>query len=104
MNIDERLERLAQRTEAIAQSVELLASFHRDAEQRQADYEKRGNESRSRVDRALELLAAAQRETEQRMAQLAESNIRLDEGMARVVNILVNHENRISGLEGNSAP
>ena len=88
MDIDERLERLAQRTDAIAQSVELLASIHRDAEKR--------------VDRALELLAAAQRETEQRMAQLAESNIRLDEGMARVVNILVNHENRISGLEGGS--
>jgi hypothetical protein len=90
MNIDERLDKLAVRTEAIAQSVELLASFHRDFEKR--------------VDRALELLATAQRETEQRMAQLAESNIRLDEGMARVVNILVNHENRISGLEGRSAP
>jgi hypothetical protein len=97
MNIDERLDKLAERTEAIAQSVELLASFQRD-------FEKRSDERMAHVDHALELLATAQRETEQRMVQLAESNIRLDEGMARVVNILVNHENRISGLEGSSAP
>jgi predicted nuclease with TOPRIM domain len=36
VTIDERLERLTERTEALTQSVELLASMHKDNEQRMA--------------------------------------------------------------------
>jgi hypothetical protein len=34
MNIDERLERLTERHEALAQTVELIAAMHRDNEKR----------------------------------------------------------------------
>jgi Ni,Fe-hydrogenase III large subunit len=36
MNTDERLDRLAERVDAIAQSVELLTSLHRDLEEQAA--------------------------------------------------------------------
>ena len=36
MNTDERLDRLKERTDAIAQSVELLATLHRDLERETA--------------------------------------------------------------------
>ena len=36
MNTDERLDRLAERVDAIAQSVELLTSLHRDMEKQTA--------------------------------------------------------------------
>lgn len=36
MTTDERLDRLAERTDAIAQSVELLTSLHKDLEQQTA--------------------------------------------------------------------
>jgi hypothetical protein len=71
MTIDERLEKLAERTEAIAQSVELLTSFHLDSERR---YEERFAK------------------TEERMVQLIDS-------MNRLPNIVIRHEERLDDLE-----
>jgi hypothetical protein len=70
MTIDERLEKLAERTDAIAQSVELLTSLHLDSERR---YEERFAK------------------TEERMTQLMET-------MNRLANIVI-HEERLDGLE-----
>ena len=41
MNIDERLEKLTERQDALTQSVELLTHMHRDNEIRYQDMEKR---------------------------------------------------------------
>jgi len=72
MNIDERLE-------ALTQSVELLAAVQRDSEKR----------IEARFTKLIE-----------NMDRLAQATIRLDEGMLRVANILMNHEERIENLEG----
>ena len=71
MTIDERLEKLAERTEAIAQSVELLTSFHLDSERR---YEERFAK------------------TEERMVELIDS-------MNRLANIVIRHEERLDDME-----
>lgn len=65
MNIDERIE-------ALTHSVELLASFHKDSEERMAKFHK---------------------ENEERMAKLLDTMIRLG-------NIVIAHERRIEDLEG----
>jgi len=76
MTTDERLDklesivvRLAERTEALSHSVELLAGM--------------------------------QIETEKRMTLLADVTTRLEESVARVVTVLVSHEERLDTLEGN---
>jgi len=78
MTIDERLEKLAERTEAIAQSVELLTSFHLDSERR---YEERFAK------------------TEERFARTEESMTQLMETMNRLANIVIRHEERLDDLE-----
>jgi chromosome condensin MukBEF ATPase and DNA-binding subunit MukB len=64
MTIDERLERLTERHEALTQSLELLSHMHQENE--------RENEKRmARVDQVLSALAEAQVKTEEAMARLA---------------------------------
>jgi len=65
MTIDERLERLAERTDAIAQSVELLTSLHLNSERR---YEERFAKTEERFAR-----------NEERLAQLMETMNRLED-------------------------
>jgi len=72
MNIDQRLE-------ALTQSVELLAAIERDSEKR----------IEARFTKLIE-----------NMDRLAQATTRLDEGMLRMANILMNHEERIENLEG----
>ena len=69
MTIDERIE-------ALTQSVELLASFHRDVERH---------------------LDEANTRTERRFDQLATA-------IERVLGIVESHEHRIQGLEGGKQP
>jgi len=60
MNIDERLERLTERHEALTQSLELLSHMHQESEKRM-----------DRVDQALTALAEAQIKTEEAIGRLA---------------------------------
>ena len=78
MTIDERLENLAERTEAIAQSVELLTSFHLDSERR---YEERFAK------------------TEERFAKTEERMVKLIDSMNRLANIVIRHEERLDDME-----
>jgi len=85
MTIDERLEKLAERTDAIAQSVELLTSLHLDSERRYAELVARNEE---RFGRTEERAA----KTEERMTQLMET-------MNRLANVVIRHEERLDDLE-----
>jgi hypothetical protein len=78
MTIDERLEKLAERTDAIAQSVELLTSLHVDSERR---YEERFAK------------------TEERMAQLMDSMNRLVDTMDRLANVVARREEPLDDLD-----
>lgn len=83
MNIDERLE-------ALTQSVELLAAFHKVNEKR------------------MERLDQHMQQFTQEMKALGNRNLRLEslvvdiaEGTARLLRAVETHEQRISDLEGN---
>ena len=79
MNTDERLDRLTERVEAIAQSVELLTTLHRDLEQRAdaraAETAARFSETAARFSETLQFI--------NRLAHVAEA-----------------HEQRLDNLEG----
>jgi hypothetical protein len=79
MTIDERIE-------ALTQSVELLAMFHRDSNAK------------------MERLALMQAETENRVVRVVESlnafGARVDQAMAEIAQIFHDHEERITALEG----
>ena len=88
MNIDERLERLAERHEALAQSVEMMnASFREQV----ADRERRDRE----MDKRINNLLAAQ----ERIVAVQEIDGEHIRALARIAEI---HEHRISHLEGDS--
>lgn len=78
MTIDERLVRLAERTDAIAQAVELLTGFHQDSERR---YEERFAKTEERFAR-----------TDERMAQLMDT-------MNRLANVVISHGQPLDDLE-----
>jgi chromosome segregation ATPase len=85
MTIDERLEKLAERTDAIAQSVELLTSLHLDSERRYSELVARNEERYGKYEERFA-------KTEERMAQLMET-------MNRLANIVITHEQRLDDLE-----
>lgn len=74
MNIDERLDRLTERHEALTQTVELLARQAQETERR---------------------LASQSEQTERRLDRIADF-------LDRLGRIVEGHERRISGLEGGS--
>ena len=74
MTIDERLERLAERHEALTQTVELMIAENRERDRR---------------------IAAENRERDGRMTEIME-------GIARLLHIAEIHEQRIERLEGES--
>ena len=78
MTIDERLEKLAERHEALAQSVELLTA---DVRGLAAQHER---------------FVAESRERDQRVGKMLEQ---IMEGMARLLHIAEIHEQRIERLE-----
>jgi hypothetical protein len=79
MTIDERLEKLTERHEALAQSLEINVGLQRAHEQR--------------MRQAIETLTAVHADNEQRMANMMDA-------INRLSHIAANHEDRISGLEG----
>ena len=74
MSIDERLDRLTERHEALTQTVELVAGMQRENEERFARNEERFAR------------------TEARLAQLMDT-------MNRLANIIIAHEQRLEDLE-----
>lgn len=81
MTIDERLERLTGRHEALTQTVELIAAMQ------------------MKTDERMGVLAAAQLKTDERMGVLTERTTQLMETMNRLGNIIIAHEERIERLE-----
>lgn len=78
MTIDERLERLTDRHEALTQTVEIIAGMQRDNERRMG-----------------ELQEAAKR---------TESNLQqLEVTMNRLANIVIRHEERLDAIDGGDA-
>lgn len=83
MNIDERLEKLTERHEALTQSVELLLAAHKTTDGRI-----------ERMIQGMERLTKADARLENVVTQIAE-------GTARLLRAIEAHEQRISDLEGN---
>ena len=85
MNIDERLEKLTERHEALSQSLELMAHMHTEFERQT-----------SQKIQALAIIAEQTLDSVNRLAQRARAT---DESIARLARIAEAHESRISGLE-----
>jgi hypothetical protein len=92
MTIDERLEKLAERTDAIAQSLELLTSLHLDNGRRLAEYAAKTDERFAKTEERFGKYEERSAKTEERMAQLMET-------MNRLANVVISHEERLDGLE-----
>ena len=90
MNIDDRLE-------ALTQSLELLASMHRDSEKRMEQITQNVDRQSKNMDR---LSLATERNT-QGNARLEDLVTQIAEGTARLLHVAEVHEHRISDLEGN---
>ena len=90
MTIDERLEKLTERHEALAQAMELNASLQRDHDQR--------------TRQAIEALVSLQRDHEQRMSRAMEKLIDSQSGMMDAIkqlsNIVADQDIRLDNLEG----
>ena len=86
MNIDERLEKLAERHEALAQSLELNASLQRDHDQRMG-------QGIQRMGQAIEALTSLHADTESRMGSMMEA-------ITRLSHVVVDHDFRLDSLEG----
>jgi len=83
MNIDERLI-------ALTQTVELLASFHKDNEKRMERFQSQ-----------MEQFAEEMKGLGKRNARLEGFVTEIAEGTARLLHAVEAHEHRISDLEGN---
>ena len=69
MTIDERLEKLAERHEALTQSVELMTAENRDRDQRWAEEDQRWKERHEALTQSVKLMAAENRDRDQRWAE-----------------------------------
>ena len=88
MTIDDRLDRLTERHEALTQTVELIAAAQLKTDERLAQLEEhmvRLEEHIGRIDESLLVLAG-------RSGQLMDT-------MNRLANIIISHEERIERLE-----
>jgi prephenate dehydratase len=104
MNIDDRLN-------ALTQSVELLASFHKDSEKRMERLDRHVEglvQHMERLDQHFEHLVQHMGESAQAAKGMAKRNERLEnlvtdiaEGTARLLHVVEVHEQRIGDLEGN---
>jgi dephospho-CoA kinase len=81
-NIDQRLDRLTERHEALTQTVELIAAAQMKNDERMAQ------------------LAAAQMKNDEHMGQLTERTAQLMDTMNRLANIVIAHEEPLERLEG----
>jgi hypothetical protein len=93
MTIDERLEKLTERHEALAQAMELNASLQRDHDQR--------------MRQAIDALAGLQAENERRIDTLVTLHaaterhmVGMMDAITRLSNIVADHDIRLDGIEG----
>lgn len=82
MNIDERLEKLTERHEALTQTVEIVAGMQRDNEKRMGALEE-----------SMRTLSGTTSRLETSMTTLADT-------MNRLANIVIRHEERLDALDG----
>lgn len=82
MTIDERLEKLTERHEALTQTVEIIAIMQRDNEKRMGVLEQ-----------SMTTLSGTTSRLEASMATLSET-------MNRLANIVIRHEERLDTLDG----
>ena len=97
MNIDERLT-------ALTQSVELLASFHKDNEKRMERFQTQMERFQTQMERfqtQMERFAEEMKGLGKRHAQLEGFVTEIAEGTARLLHAVEAHEHRLSDLEGN---
>jgi len=92
MNIDERLEKLAERHEALSQTLELMAHMHRDFETAQ-------NQLMRETGQKISALAILAEQNEVRAGQMQAAMTRMMESIDRLAHIADIHEHRITGLE-----
>jgi hypothetical protein len=85
MTIDERIEKLTERHEALAQAMELNASLQRDHDQRT-------RQAIEALNQAVETLAGLHADNERRMGGMMEA-------MTRLGNIVADHDIRLDNLE-----
>ena len=100
MTIDERLEKLTERHEALAQAMELNASLQRDHDQRvgqaiDALSQAIGtlNQGVETLRQGVETLASLHADNERRMGGMMDA-------ITRLSNIVADHDIRLEGLEG----
>jgi len=86
MNIDERLDKLTERHEALAQSLELNASLQRDHDQRMG-------QAIQRMGQAIEALTSLHADTERHMGSMMDA-------ITRLSHIVADHDIRLDNLEG----
>jgi ABC-type transporter Mla subunit MlaD len=86
MTIDERLDKLTERHEALAQSLELNASLQRDHDQRVG-------QAIEALNHAIETLASLHADNERRMGGMMDA-------VTRLSNIVADHDIRLDSLEG----
>jgi len=91
---------LDQRLEALTQSVEMLASMHKDNEKRIAA----GEERTVRMSAALEQLITVSGHINERIARAEGMIVNLAEGTVRLLHAVESHEERITELEQNRNP
>jgi len=92
MTTDERLDRLTERTDALAQSVELLTSLHVDNERRMAEY-------MAQTSATMDKLAATVDVLGKRVDVLTERTIQAMDAINRLAVIVAAHDQRLDDLE-----
>ena len=95
MTIDERLEKLAERHEALTQTVEIMAGMQRENDRRWAETDKRWAETDKRWAETDKRWA----ETDKRFAETDRRMSQLMEAINSLANIAGAHEQRLDDLE-----
>ncbi|SPF40387.1 hypothetical protein SBA4_2490021 [Candidatus Sulfopaludibacter sp. SbA4] len=106
MTTDERLDRLIERTDAIAQSVELLTSLHVDNERRMAEYMAQTSATMEKMTANMDKLTAHVEKLSAHMEELTakvdvvtERTIQAMDAINRLAVIAAAHEQRLDDLE-----
>ena len=104
MTIDERLERLTGRHEALSQTVEILAAMHRETEQQIAESGRRTDERFAEMAKRHDEMAKRHDEmAKETAARFAETAARFAETLVfinRLAHVAEAHETRLDDLEG----
>jgi chromosome segregation ATPase len=92
MTIDERLERLTERHEALTQTVELMAAENRD-------HEARFNAELDRINRTFSEIGSRFNEINRTFSDLGAALTEITGSLSRLLQVAENHEQRLDRLE-----